>query len=130
MQSLLTVLVLIFTGISLAAPHGGQPVSQGNSSPQDTVPTSTVTLPGFNHLAQNKTHAVIESSDHATFEGTCVQITLGGHGKVGMTTLEGRCVDDAGLWWETSLNLNSCIGNIGGNLVYQTGFEHIGSQAS
>jgi hypothetical protein len=124
MRSPLTVLLLIFAGVSLAAPHGGQTVSQFiQGKPQDMAPVETpasaVTLPGFNHLAQNRTQAVIESSDNAAFEGTCVQITLGGHGKVGMTTLEGRCVDDAGIWWDTSLNLNSCIGNMGGNLVYQ-----------
>lgn len=132
----LTVLVLILAARSLAAPYRGQPtipfIVPGGGHAQDEVtiktstalgetPTSVVPLPGFNHLAQNKTQAAVTKSpdSNAAFGGTCVQLTLGGHGKIGMTTLEGRCVDDAGMWWETSLNLNSCIGNAGGQLVYE-----------
>ncbi|RFU78050.1 hypothetical protein TARUN_4180 [Trichoderma arundinaceum] len=90
----LTVLLAVFAGTCTAAPHG-QPVSrviQGISPHAAPIETqaSTLTLPGFNHLALNRTQAGIKTSDDAAFEGTCMQVTLGGHGKVGMTTLEGR----------------------------------------
>ncbi|KAL7933643.1 hypothetical protein V8C35DRAFT_303490 [Trichoderma chlorosporum] len=79
-------------------------------------------LPGFNHLARNATKDDgPQAPASAAFDGTCEQITLGGHGKVGMTTLDGLCRNSAGEWWKTSLNLNECIGNVGGNLVYQAG---------
>ncbi|KAL6898268.1 hypothetical protein GGI43DRAFT_89675 [Trichoderma evansii] len=133
MRSQLTVLLTTLTASGLAAPYrspptipfiisGGHPQDRAitTSTVLEVIPTSVVPLPGFNHLAQNKTEATVKSPDsNAVFGGTCVQVTLGGHGKIGMTTLEGRCVDDAGMWWETSLNLNSCIGNVGGHLVYE-----------
>ncbi|KAL7789528.1 hypothetical protein V8C37DRAFT_386208 [Trichoderma ceciliae] len=119
----LAVQFFTLAGAGIAAPHS-QPVGQIiQAASPDTHPVeaqaSPVALPGFNHLARNRPQAVIENSDNAAFGGTCVQVTLGGHGKMGLTALEGRCVDDSGLWWETSLNLNSCIGNMGGNMVYQ-----------
>ncbi|ETS05272.1 hypothetical protein M419DRAFT_5612 [Trichoderma reesei RUT C-30] len=49
---------------------------------------------------------------------TCEQITLGGNGKVGKTTLEGKCTNNKGEWWKTSINLNECITNVGGKLQY------------
>ncbi|UKZ85298.1 uncharacterized protein TrAFT101_001165 [Trichoderma asperellum] len=130
---LTNLLLLILAAPSLAAPYRGLPtipfIIPGGHPPDRVIPTSTapeaiptsvVPLPGFNHLAQNNTQAVTKSPDSsAAFSGTCVQVTLGGHGKIGMTTLEGRCVDDAGMWWDTSLNLNSCVGNVGGRLVYE-----------
>lgn len=129
----LTVLLITLAATSSAAPYRGPPTipfiipgghpqdrAIATSTAPEGIPTSVVPLPGFNHLAQNKTEATIKSPDsNAVFGGLCVQVTLGGHGKVGMTTLEGRCVDDAGMWWETSLNLNACIGNVGGHLVYE-----------
>ncbi|OAA47812.1 cyanovirin-n domain-containing protein [Metarhizium rileyi] len=51
--------------------------------------------------------------------GKCRQVTLAGAGKVGKTTLEGRCVDSRGQWWSTALNLNECVGGRDGKLVYQ-----------
>ncbi|UKZ60038.1 uncharacterized protein TrAtP1_001325 [Trichoderma atroviride] len=135
MRPLLTVLVL--AAPSLAAPYRGQPtvpgghlqeIEQATALPTSTAPTAiptaiVVPLPGFNQVAQNKTQqqaavttgtAYKSPDSNAAFGGTCVQVTLGGHGKIGMTTLEARCVDDAGMWWDTSLDLNSCIGNVGG----------------
>lgn len=148
MRSLLTVLLLFLAVPSLAAPYRGQPTIPfiiPGGHPQDEhatrIPTSTAPaemptsvvvepLPGFNHLARNKTQAATTAAttttninkspdSNAVFGGTCVQVMLGGHGKIGMTTLEGRCVDDAGMWWDTSLDLNSCVGNAGGQLVYE-----------
>ncbi|KAH6607718.1 hypothetical protein Trco_004031 [Trichoderma cornu-damae] len=94
----LALFLFSLAGSGTAAPHGqtvGQQLIQGVST--DAVPgeskDSAAPLPGFNHLARNRTQAVIESPDRAAFEGACVQVTLGGHGKVGMTTLEGRPVD-------------------------------------
>ncbi|PNP38652.1 hypothetical protein TGAM01_v209782 [Trichoderma gamsii] len=145
MRSLLTVLLLFLAAPSLAAPYRGQPtvpliipgghlqdIEQATAITTSAVPTEiptavVVPLPGFNQIAQNKTQqaaatgtAYKSPDSNAAFGGTCVQVTLGGHGKIGMTTLEGRCVDDAGMWWDTSLDLNSCIGNAGGHLVYET----------
>ncbi|KAL7919706.1 hypothetical protein ACQKWADRAFT_315437 [Trichoderma austrokoningii] len=147
MRPLLTIL-LALAAPSLAAPYRGQPaipflIPGGHLADAEqatriaAAPAETAVvepLPGFNHLAQNKTQqaaaasaaATIKSPDgDAAFGGTCVQVTLGGHGKIGMTTLEGRCVDDEGTWWDTSLDLNSCVGNIGGHLVYEAngGFD-------
>jgi hypothetical protein len=142
MRPLLTVLFLFLAAPSLAAPYrspptvpfiipGGHPQVEHltlTSTAPEEIPNSVVVepLPGFNHLAQNKTQqaakttTIIKSPDsNAVFGGTCVQVTLGGHGKIGMMTLEGRCVDDAGTWWDTSLDLNSCIGNVGGHLVFE-----------
>ncbi|KAM0484421.1 hypothetical protein ACHAPX_001844 [Trichoderma viride] len=145
MRSLLTVVLLFLAALSLAAPYRGQPtvpfiisgghlrdIEQATAIPTRAVPTEiptavVVPLPGFNQVAQNKTQqaaatgtAYKSPDSNAAFGGTCVQVTLGGHGKIGMTTLEGRCVDDVGMWWDTSLDLNSCIGNVGGHLVYET----------
>lgn len=55
------------------------------------------------------------------FGGACRKVTLGGGGKVGMATLQGECVDGKGQWWETSLNLNQCVGDQDGRLAYQDG---------
>jgi hypothetical protein len=54
-----------------------------------------------------------------TFNQTCNQLTLTGHGKKGQTSLEGNCQDQDGIWWQTSLNLNLCFENDGGVLQYQ-----------
>ncbi|KAL6795531.1 hypothetical protein J3E68DRAFT_351141 [Trichoderma sp. SZMC 28012] len=119
MQSL-AVLFLALAGTSIAAPAQDQfvgqhvPEVQGQDAP-------VVELPGFNHLARNGTQEAVKVPADAAFDGTCEQITLGGHGKVGMTTLDGLCRNSAGDWWKTSLNLNECIGNVGGKLVYQAG---------
>ncbi|EHK21375.1 uncharacterized protein TRIVIDRAFT_51902 [Trichoderma virens Gv29-8] len=123
MQSL-AVLFLALAGTSIAAPAQDQSVSQSVpvvSATQVHGQAAPVGLPGFNHLTRNATQGAVKAPDGAAFDGTCVQITLGGHGKVGMTTLDGLCRNSAGEWWKTSLNLNECIGNAGGNLVYQAG---------
>ncbi|KAK5998348.1 hypothetical protein PT974_00727 [Cladobotryum mycophilum] len=76
---------------------------------------SPLGLPGFNHLNRNQT--AIQLDENAPFDGNCLQVTLGGHGKVGQATIEGQCEDDSGQWWQTSLNLNQCLGNKAGRLV-------------
>ncbi|OTA03200.1 SSCRP protein [Trichoderma parareesei] len=89
-------------------------------------------LPGFNRLSHNndddnnnnnsstntdnnKSAPAAPANDDGT---TCEQITLGGNGKVGKTTLEGKCTNNKGEWWKTSINLNECITNVGGKLQY------------
>ncbi|CAG9997972.1 unnamed protein product [Clonostachys byssicola] len=47
------------------------------------------------------------------FNGVCRQLSLGGLGQIGATTLSAQCVDGAGQWWDTDLNLNRCMGNEG-----------------
>lgn len=119
MQSL-AVLFLALAGTSIAAPAQDQSV--GHHAPEvQGQDAPVVELPGFNHLARNGTQEAVKVPAGAAFDGTCEQITLGGHGKVGMTTLDGLCRNSAGDWWKTSLNLNECIGNVGGKLVYQPG---------
>lgn len=119
MQSL-AVLFLALAGTSIAAPAQDQSVGQHVPEVQGQD-APVVELPGFNHLARNATQEAVKVPAGAAFDGTCEQITLGGHGKVGMTTLDGLCRNSAGDWWKTSLNLNECIGNVGGKLVYQAG---------
>lgn len=119
MQSL-AVLFLALAGTSIAAPAQDQSVGQHVPEVQGQD-APVVELPGFNHLARNATQDAVKVPADAAFDGTCEQITLGGHGKVGMTTLDGLCRNSAGDWWKTSLNLNECIGNVGGKLVYQAG---------
>ncbi|KAL7814165.1 cyanovirin-n domain-containing protein [Trichoderma aethiopicum] len=78
-------------------------------------------LPGFNRLSPNNNtnNNNNNKSAPATDDGTtCEQITLGGNGKVGKTTLEGKCTNNKGEWWKTSINLNECITNVGGKLQY------------
>lgn len=54
------------------------------------------------------------------FGGQCRPLVmLAGHGRKGRTALEAQCVDARGQWWQTSLNLNRCIGARDGALVYQ-----------
>lgn len=129
-----TLLLLTLTAASAAAaaaaaaPHNPiVQVPQGINNPPDASSSSSssssesLVLPGFNHLALNRTKAAVESAINSAFGGACEQVTLGGHGKVGLTTLEGRCVDGAGTWWETSIGLNECVGNTGGHLEYRDG---------
>ncbi|KAL7915801.1 hypothetical protein GGI35DRAFT_430697 [Trichoderma velutinum] len=120
----LAILCLALAGTSIAAPAQDQSVPFVSASAHGQA-APLVELPGFNHLARNSTQGDAKAPAGAAFDGTCEQITLGGHGKVGMTTLDGLCRNSAGDWWKTSLNLNDCIGNVGGNLVYQTngGFD-------
>ncbi|KAL6881370.1 hypothetical protein J3F83DRAFT_722021 [Trichoderma novae-zelandiae] len=76
-------------------------------------PVIAAVLPGVTPPASSSAPA--PANDDGT---TCEQITLGGNGKVGMTTLEGKCRNDKGEWWKTSINLNECVTNVGGKLAY------------
>ncbi|KAL7950004.1 hypothetical protein V8C42DRAFT_187343 [Trichoderma barbatum] len=123
MQSLIA-LFLALAGTSIAVPAQRQPVSQLVPVPVPGVPVPDydpvdVPAPPVDITALNGTKFPAD----AAFE--CVKITLGGHGKVGMTTIDGLCRNSANEWWKTSLNLNECIGNAGGKLVYEAdgGFD-------
>ncbi|TFB03198.1 hypothetical protein CCMA1212_004292 [Trichoderma ghanense] len=92
--------------------------------PPRSQPRPPIPLPGFNRLSHNNNStnnnnktapAAAPPADDGT---TCEQITLGGSGKVGKTTLEGKCTNNKGEWWKTSINLNECITNVGGKLQY------------
>lgn len=66
----------------------------------------------------------------AVFGQRCRHLSLLGDGKKGRSTLQAACLDDGpaakgngkkdgeGTWWLTSLNLNQCLGNDGGSLVF------------
>lgn len=99
-------------------------------------------LPGFNHkpvltlpsggAKANGTAAgggggrgggAATSEPVTVFGQKCRQLTLLGDGRRGQSTLQAACLDDdgkeaAGTWWLTSLNLNQCLGNDGGKLVF------------
>lgn len=58
------------------------------------------------------------------FGQKCRQLKLLSNGRRGQSTLQAACLDDdgeeaAGTWWLTSLNLNQCLGNDGGKLVFR-----------
>jgi hypothetical protein len=93
----------------------------GSGEVRDTE--SYQSLPGFNHMLSNQsaTDEEDEPDDTSlgiTLEGVCKHMTLSGDGKIGQTTLEAECVDEYGIWWITSLNLNECAANVGGLLAY------------
>ncbi|CAH0015618.1 unnamed protein product [Clonostachys rhizophaga] len=75
------------------------------------------------HKSVNSHSATADISGPAAvgsmFNGLCRQVSLGGLGQIGATTLSAQCVDGAGQWWDTSLNLNRCMGNEGGRLIYK-----------
>ena len=75
-------------------------------------------LPGFTNILHNGSSPSDGTPADAAFEKECRYLTLGGYGRKGQTTLEATCKDDEGRWWQTSLNLNDCIGNDGGKLIY------------
>lgn len=95
----------------------------------DRIPTrpaaeiEKVSLPGFSQVQPTKEDATNDDdlpvNPSWTFNQTCSQLTLGGRGKKGATTLEGTCRDQDGVWWDTSLNLNMCFENDGGVLQYR-----------
>jgi hypothetical protein len=123
MMSTLTALIL------LIAMFLGQALSLPSPRP-DRIPTRPaadivkVTLPGYNSQVQPTTNDESYDEDPPgnpswQFNQTCSQLTLGGHGKKGATTLEGTCRDQDGVWWDTSINLNKCFENDGGVLQYR-----------
>lgn len=54
-----------------------------------------------------------------TFGEKCEDTRLLGDGKKGKTELAAACFDDAGVRVDTTLNLNQCIGNDAGKLVWK-----------
>lgn len=64
--------------------------------------------------------------DDAVFGAQCRHLSLLGYGKKGQTVLQAACLDgkpvgdnQKGTWWLTSLNLNRCLGNHGGRLMFK-----------
>lgn len=86
-------------------------------------PTDTQSMPA-DEIANQGTEPVLPGVDfsRAPFGGKCRRISLTGGGKVGKTTLEGLCADEKGREWVTGLNLNQCIGNNAGKMVYKDGW--------
>ena len=130
-QTIMRVAALLLMTISLvtAAPAAitTEPVAMyvpgtapGSASADHQV--SPAGLPGFNHLMRNRTD--VQLDENAPFSGKCLQVTLGGYGKVGQATIEGLCEDKSGQWWQTSLNLNECLGNHAGKLVFAESSVH------
>ncbi|OAA32366.1 cyanovirin-n domain-containing protein [Moelleriella libera RCEF 2490] len=60
----------------------------------------------------------LPAPETTSFLNQCRYISLGGRGKVGQATLAAQCVDIKGRWWDTSINLNMCIGSEAGSLKY------------
>ncbi|KAJ3479169.1 hypothetical protein NLG97_g8387 [Lecanicillium saksenae] len=54
-----------------------------------------------------------------TFNDKCKYLNMLGQGKKGQTAITAWCLDDAGKRWQTTLNLNQCLGNNAGKLVWQ-----------
>lgn len=54
-----------------------------------------------------------------TFGGKCRDLTQLGGGKKDQTAITAWCRDNAGQRWQTTLNLNRCIGNKRGKLVWR-----------
>lgn len=93
------------------------------TGPDAGIPS--VPIPGWNYrVADGKDSENmgddIQSPVGSTFNGTCDQLVLGGKGRNGDTSLSGTCMDDDGIWWQTSLNLNLCFGNDNGKLIYKS----------
>lgn len=135
LQNILAALAVASPAV-LAAPSRPHamyvPSMAPGSSPKgtgagDQPETFIAKLPGYNHMLRNESAPRPATSAAGTdpmaadavFGGQCRGLKLGGHGKKGQTTLEARCIDEEGQWWYTTLNLNSCLGNGEGRLVYE-----------
>ncbi|KAM3433692.1 hypothetical protein MY4824_005818 [Beauveria thailandica] len=61
-----------------------------------------------------------------TFGGKCKYLTQLGGGKKDQTAITAWCLDKAGKRWQTTINLNRCIGNKRGQLVWRNNgnFDH------
>lgn len=90
----------------------------GSDDADESTDNPFAGLPGFNNMMRNKTSAKTSTPYDAAFDVQCRYVSLGGQGKVGQTSLEAICKDDDDLWWYTSINLNECIANEKGNLVF------------
>ncbi|OAA77546.1 Cyanovirin-N [Akanthomyces lecanii RCEF 1005] len=65
------------------------------------------------------TGAVAQGLTYDTFDDRCKYLSVLGSGKKGQTAITAACLDDAGKRWQTTLNLNLCIGNDAGKLAWQ-----------
>ena len=112
------------------APPGSYDLYVEGSAPrssdlQSSVDVVKAELPGYNHMLRNQTSLAQKPQNDVDppfglqFEETCKRVALSGLGDVGETSLEAECMDDKGHWWDTSLNLNECMANDQGQLVYQ-----------
>ncbi|OAA61336.1 Cyanovirin-N [Cordyceps fumosorosea ARSEF 2679] len=113
-----------------ASQHDGD-VGGGGSQNRVVLPhgDGAVRLPGVNHkpvvAADGGGGGGGAGNGTATttiFGRRCRLLTLLGGGKRGHSTLQAACRDGeeaTGTWWLTSLNLNQCLGNVGGRLVFQ-----------
>ena len=103
------------------------PYQDDKQSASSSPPQYDKELPGVNHkpvptmLSANATAGAVTSKPIAAFGQKCTQLTLLGDGKRGQSTLQAACLDDGkeGSLWLTSLNLNQCLGNNGGQLVFR-----------
>ncbi|KAJ3485403.1 hypothetical protein NLG97_g6822 [Lecanicillium saksenae] len=142
MQILAGLQLAILASQALAMPAANDkryvPGMAPGSSPSEADKKS---LPGVNHkpLLQasmlfdanvNTTAWSVVSKDmpaDAVFGAKCLHLSMLGDGKKGQSTLQAACLDDEdaaegkGTWWLTSLNLNKCLGNDRGRLVFQQG---------
>lgn len=114
-------------GVPLADRQDAETSNDNDETGLEQDPASPLAgLPGFNNMMRNYTAS---DKNHipsdAAFGSCCRYVALGGHGKVGQTTLEATCVDDAEIWWRTSINLNNCIANNRGKLVYSSMYVSI-----
>lgn len=130
------LLILLLTFRAAAAPpapsssyklyvEGSAPGSGELKSPQIIDDPTDIRLPGYNTMLHNQTSLKSVKKPEPDpalgiqLEGVCKHITLGGNGKVGETSLDAECVDPNGQWWDTSLNLNDCVANDGGRLIFR-----------
>jgi hypothetical protein len=115
-SSLAVTVAVPFEGMSGLHFNGASP-GEGN----ENTTYSSKTAPS--HKSAESHSATADVSGPAAvgtiFNGVCRQVSLGGLGQIGGTTLSAQCVDGAGQWWDTSLNLNHCMENEGGRLVYK-----------
>jgi hypothetical protein len=82
-------------------------------------------FPGYNHMPVNET-AILAALDEPrpepslgmVLDAVCRYVVLNGAGSMGESTLDANCIDSTGTWWDTSLNLNECVTNLGGRLAY------------
>lgn len=74
------------------------------------------------------TSAVAQGLSYDTFDDKCKYLSVLGSGKKGMTAITAACLDDAGKRWQTTLNLNQCIGNDAGKLAWQDKYVTFAAQ--
>lgn len=121
-------IVSLFLGLTLL-PALGMPVlsnSADNARYDVDVDGGRATVfPGYNHMPVNET-AVLAAAQKPrpepalgmVLDAVCRYVLLSGASFIGETTLDANCIDSTGTWWDTSLNLNECVTNLGGRLAY------------